>query len=186
MDNDIEGFFNKEEGEIIYSAVKSTKDMTGEVIEIGSYYGKSTFWLASAVKEDNRKMVCIDHFLGSQEHQKALGGKTTFDTYIANMKRYDLYENIIIIASSSSKATQIWDKPIKFLFIDADHDYEGVKRDFDFYEKFVVPGGLIALHDVHPTWPGPERLFNEIIKQKDKYQLYGRNDMSLRIIRKVK
>lgn len=39
-------------------------------------------------------------------------------------------------------------KKIDFLFIDADHSYEGVKRDFKRYSKFVKKDGLIAFHDI--------------------------------------
>ncbi len=37
---------------------------------------------------------------------------------------------------------------IDFLFIDGDHTYEGVKQDFEMYEKFVKKGGIIAFHDI--------------------------------------
>jgi predicted O-methyltransferase YrrM len=39
-------------------------------------------------------------------------------------------------------------RAIDFLFIDGDHTYEGVKRDFEMYSPLVRPGGLVALHDV--------------------------------------
>ena len=39
-------------------------------------------------------------------------------------------------------------QPLDFLFIDGDHTYEGVKKDFDLYSSLVAPGGLVALHDV--------------------------------------
>lgn len=39
------------------------------------------------------------------------------------------------------------DIEIDFLYIDADHSYEGVKLDFDLYSKLVKKTGLIALHD---------------------------------------
>lgn len=44
---------------------------------------------------------------------------------------------------------------IDFLFIDGDHTYEGVKRDFEDYSPLVKAGGLIAFHDVlpHPNVP---------------------------------
>jgi predicted O-methyltransferase YrrM len=47
------------------------------------------------------------------------------------------------------------DRSLDFLFIDGDHTYEGVKRDFEIYSKLVRPGGLIALHDIAQ---GSERL----------------------------
>lgn len=39
---------------------------------------------------------------------------------------------------------------VDFLLIDGDHTYEGAKRDWELYEPFVAPGGLIALHDILP------------------------------------
>ncbi len=39
-------------------------------------------------------------------------------------------------------------EPVDFLFIDADHTYAGVKRDFELYAPLVRPGGLIAMHDI--------------------------------------
>ena len=43
-------------------------------------------------------------------------------------------------------------KPLDFLFIDGDHTYEGVKRDFEMYSPLVRKGGVIAFHDIveHP------------------------------------
>jgi predicted O-methyltransferase YrrM len=46
-------------------------------------------------------------------------------------------------------------QPIEFLFIDGDHSFDGVSRDFELYAPLVAPGGLIALHDIveHPDYP---------------------------------
>ena len=37
---------------------------------------------------------------------------------------------------------------IDFLFIDGDHTYEGVKRDFELYSPLVLTGGVVAFHDI--------------------------------------
>ena len=37
-----------------------------------------------------------------------------------------------------------------FLFIDGDHTYDGVKKDFEMYSPLVKKGGLIAFHDICP------------------------------------
>jgi predicted O-methyltransferase YrrM len=39
-------------------------------------------------------------------------------------------------------------RPLDALFIDGDHTYEGVKRDWELYAPLVRPGGVIGLHDV--------------------------------------
>ncbi len=46
--------------------------------------------------------------------------------------------------------TVLGGKPIDVLFIDGDHSYEGVKKDFESYAPLVRTGGIIAFHDIAP------------------------------------
>jgi predicted O-methyltransferase YrrM len=41
---------------------------------------------------------------------------------------------------------------LDFLFIDGDHSYEGVKKDFEIYSSLVRKGGIIAFHDIVPDY----------------------------------
>lgn len=42
-------------------------------------------------------------------------------------------------------------RPVDFLYIDADHSYEGVKADYEIWTPLVRPGGLVGFHDTnHP------------------------------------
>ena len=74
---------------------------------------------------------------------------------------------------------------IDFLFIDGDHSYEGVKKDFEMYSPLVRSGGIIALHDIVPGppeyvggvpkfWKEVKRKFNhmEFVSNK-KQQCFG-------------
>jgi predicted O-methyltransferase YrrM len=47
---------------------------------------------------------------------------------------------------------------LDLLFIDGDHTYEGVKKDFEIFSPLVRPDGLIAFHDIvfHPSETGCE------------------------------
>jgi predicted O-methyltransferase YrrM len=49
-------------------------------------------------------------------------------------------------------------REIDFLFIDGDHTYEGVKRDFEMYSPLVKKVGIVAFHDIvpHPYETGCE------------------------------
>jgi hypothetical protein len=55
---------------------------------------------------------------------------------------------------------------IDLLFIDGDHTYEGVKKDYEMYSPLVKEGGIIIFHDIlfHPRNPGceVERFWNEV------------------------
>lgn len=44
-------------------------------------------------------------------------------------------------------------RAIDFLFIDGDHSYEGVEKDFSIYRSFMASSGMIALHDIAETSP---------------------------------
>ena len=53
---------------------------------------------------------------------------------------------------------------VDFLFIDGDHSYNGVKRDWETYRQMVRTGGLVAFHDIVTCYKGTEvkRLWDEI------------------------
>ena len=39
-------------------------------------------------------------------------------------------------------------RAVDLMFIDGDHTYEGVKKDFEMYSPFVRNGGVVAFHDI--------------------------------------
>jgi predicted O-methyltransferase YrrM len=43
-------------------------------------------------------------------------------------------------------------RALDVLFIDGDHSYEGVKRDWELYSPLVRAGGLIGLHDIQEDY----------------------------------
>lgn len=63
-------------------------------------------------------------------------------------------------------------RQIDFLFIDGDHSYEGVKKDYEMYRPLVRAGGLVALHDTAPRNDSAKievsRFWNEL-KSKEKH-----------------
>jgi predicted O-methyltransferase YrrM len=68
-------------------------------------------------------------------------------------------------------------RPVDILFIDADHRYPGVKRDFDLYSPLVREGGLVAFHDVirqNDPRSGVHLLWNELEQEyPDTYKWVG-------------
>jgi predicted O-methyltransferase YrrM len=62
-------------------------------------------------------------------------------------------------------------KKLDFLFIDGDHSYEGVKKDFEMYSPLVRKEGIIAFHDIINN--DPTRLDIEVpkfwLEVKDRY-----------------
>jgi len=58
------------------------------------------------------------------------------------------------------------DEKVDFLFIDGDHTYEGVKKDFEMYSPLVRERGIVAFHDIVPGSPenvgGVPKFWDEI------------------------
>ena len=72
--------------------------------------------------------------------------------------------------------------PVDFLFIDGDHAYEGVKRDFEMYSPLVSSGGIIALHDIakHPpdTMCNVYKFWEEIKSSYKNVEIIADKDQS--------
>jgi predicted O-methyltransferase YrrM len=53
----------------------------------------------------------------------------------------------VLLRQWSHEAARGWTTPIDFLFIDGDHSWTGVERDWRDWSTHVVSGGIVALHD---------------------------------------
>ena len=43
-------------------------------------------------------------------------------------------------------------RSLDVLYLDGDHGYEGIKKDFELYSPLVRPGGIIVFHDIVPDY----------------------------------
>jgi len=76
---------------------------------------------------------------------------------------------------------------VDFLFIDGDHSYSGVKKDFEVYKQWVKKGGLIAFHDISLNKNNkicPVNKFWNELKKKYKYEeiIHTRNGYGIGLI----
>jgi predicted O-methyltransferase YrrM len=143
----------------------------GAVVEIGSLYGKSTCYLAEGSRKAGRGPIhAVDTFAGSAEHQagqpgeqkELLNEKTTFKAFLRNLASMRLDDWVKPQVGTSTAIGVVWDQPIRLLFIDGDHSYEGSKQDFDTWSSHVSPNGLVAFHDVG-TWEGVTQFYAELM-----------------------
>jgi hypothetical protein len=87
------------------------------------------------------------------------------DCYVKTVRATSRYcDRIAIIRDWSAEAAmQIDDASLDCVFIDAEHTYEGVKRDIAIWLPKVRPGGWIGGHDYDnlPRFPGVRRAVDE-------------------------
>jgi len=56
----------------------------------------------------------------------------------------------VLLREWSHDAARNWTAPIDFLFIDGDHSWTGLERDWHDWTPHLVSGGIVALHDSRP------------------------------------
>jgi len=143
------------------------------VVEIGTAKG-GTFWAWTRVAADDALLVSID--LPGGDYGGNLGpdvyGKRNRNLLLSHGRK-DQEIHPWLLNSQSGETREHLERllngrTIDFLFIDGDHAYQGVRRDFELYSPLV--DGLIAFHDIahHTKMPSEvDRLWNEI---KDDYE----------------
>jgi len=65
------------------------------------------------------------------------------------------------------------DLKIDYLHIDANHSYEGVKKDFELYSQILSPHGIISIHDTDKNFT-ENYIVSQDIKEQNKYDDFGK------------
>jgi glycosyltransferase involved in cell wall biosynthesis/predicted O-methyltransferase YrrM len=147
----IEGWLTDDEGKFLYCAARNCTGK-GVIVEIGSWKGKSTFFIGKGSEGAGKiKIYAIDpHLEGSYEEFKR------------NIKNAELNDIVIPVVKTSEEAAKDFTEPVEFIFIDGDHEYESVKKDFELWFPKLINKGIIAFHDT-VAWPGPRKVVKKHI-----------------------
>jgi predicted O-methyltransferase YrrM len=155
----LKGFLHSEEGErLAYLASQVPADQA--IVEIGSYTGKSSCFLAYGAERGNGVTVhCVDLWdLGSQPNAHKYATATVLETFTARTAKL----NVCPHKASSADAAAAWTGPaVGLLFIDGMHTYEGVMADIGAWLPHMAPDGLVTFHDYGDQFPGVIKAVDE-------------------------
>jgi predicted O-methyltransferase YrrM len=174
----IPGSTTRREGEWLYR-LASAGPGKGVIVEIGSFLGRSTVYLARGSKAAGReKVYAIDPHLGAPVINHKFSGPT-YQRFLNNLKRVQVRDVVVPVRKISQQAVNSWRRPIRLLFIDGDHAYATVKRDLISWGKFVVEGGVIAVHDAVNPGVGPPRAVMMALLTAKNFSRFGVMDSVL-------
>ena len=182
LSGNIRGMISHRAGEELFS-LAYMQNITGDVVEIGSFQGKSTFFLGSAVKlSGNGKMFAIDHFRGNLGKEKFYRvSKSDLsdleEGFKKNINRANLEKTVTLFNEPMTSAVKhIEDHSVRFLFIDGDHTATGVSEDLELFRIKLKKKAIIAFDDYAPTFPGVIKIANNFIMTENinKKYLLGR------------
>ena len=157
---------------LLYGLVRSMKPEV--CVEIGSARGRSTCFIGMALKENGRgKLFAIDpHQLTNWNDYKSVD---TFEIIMNNLAALHITNQVEIVRMTSEEAARGWSRQIDMIFIDGDHTYDGIKRDWELFVPHLTTFGVVIFHDTiwdlrpDPRWSrsdmGVPRFVDELRQQ---------------------
>ena len=157
---DVRGFLPDEEGRQLWEWA-CIAGQVGPILEVGSYCGRSTIWLAQAAKHNKTVVFALDHHRGSEEHQPgeshhdpslidASGRVDTLAAFRRNIQLAGVEDYIIAVVTQSAIFAKFWAGMLGLVFIDGGHSLDAALLDYRSWFSRITPGGILAIHDVFP------------------------------------
>jgi hypothetical protein len=162
----IGGWLSIEEADYLYRA--AARIANGVIVEVGSANGRSTIALSLGARAGSGTAV-----FAIEPHERFVGvyggqfGPENRRAFFETMLRFDGWENTRLINVSSEVVGVGWRLPIGMLWIDGDHRYDAVRRDFEVWRPHLASTALIAFHDAADATGGPYRLAAECVASGD-------------------
>lgn len=161
--------------------------LSGVGVEIGCLDGFST---AHLLECSQLQLTTIDPFIPDSMAENLIGSEARFHENVAAWR-----DRVTLRKDYSWNVVSSWNQPLDFLFIDGDHTYSAVMRDYEQWTPFLKPGAILAMHDsrMYRTHddkrakfhPGPSQVaMDEVYGKPQKWQLLGET-WALTVARKI-
>lgn len=166
----VSGHLGKEEAYFL-GLLAACVPAKGRIVEIGSFKGRSTVMLAKVASHyDLGQVVAIDPhnspiLLDHQANPEA----SSFKEFLHSIEVAGVATHVESHLAYSTDVAASWNQPIRLLWIDGDHSYEGAKKDLDGFFPHLVPFGVVAFHDALNAFQGPIRVFVEDVLNSDRF-----------------
>ena len=153
------GFMPEDEGDFLH-ATAIEHLAAGPALEVGTYCGKSAIYLGAAAREVGGTVFTVDHHRGSEENQAGwehhdsslvdpdLGLMDTLPVFRRTIADAGLEDQVVAVIGRSTTVSALWRTPLSLLFIDGGHAEEHAQNDYSGWAPWVMPGGLLVIHDV--------------------------------------
>ncbi len=153
-------------------------------VEIGVFEAVNTVEIAKVISEKG-VLYGIDPFFPGK-----LGINCQKQISLYHIRRNKVVDKVKLVEKLSFDAASDVPDNIDFIFIDGDHSWEGIEKDWNLWTPKVKSGGIVALHDTnYPAYDATYsamdsiKFFNEVILRQNGFELVEKVD-SLSVMRK--
>lgn len=145
----------------------------GKGVEVGVYRGD----LSKRIMElwSGGTLYMVDTWRKLNDYDDISNQDSYMDCLIDTCKKIEGYEDRTIIMRTTSEvaSTMFEDNSLAFVYIDANHQYDHVKKDIELWYPKVKKGGVLAGHDyINIDWYVDE---NFLENGKDKHLYNTKN-----------
>jgi predicted O-methyltransferase YrrM len=146
----VEGWLSPGQAAELYRAAAATA-RGDQIVEIGSFRGRSTIVLASAAP-DGVDVCAIDPHAGNDRGPQEIDGFAAeagadHEAFVANLAAAGVDSRVRHVRAFSDAAHAAVDGPIEVLFVDGAHRYAPARADIRDWGVRVAPGGTMLIHD---------------------------------------
>ncbi|MBF0495588.1 MAG: class I SAM-dependent methyltransferase [Deltaproteobacteria bacterium] len=159
----VQGHVHRWELEQLYDLAGKT---SGNILELGSFHGKSTLALLLGSKYRKNKVYAVDPFIDTNDQRwgyTLVNGEQDCQKFIENTTPWN--DRLTFYRMKSVEVA--WSNgPIDLLFIDAFHTYDDVKADFNHFFPHLSEEAIVVFHDYsvyQPLFHGVARFVNELL-----------------------
>lgn len=152
-----------------YTAIVEKFPSNSHFVEVGAWTGDSSIYMAKEIKRYNKniKFDVIDIWeLGEWSDSDHFNFKDNlYDRFLYNIKENDVENIINPIKMFSEEASKLYkNESLDFVFLDASHKYQDIRKDIICWLPKVKPTGILAGHDYN--WEEVKRAVDELIPTK--------------------
>lgn len=177
---DVPGFFDFQD--VYTDAVNEAKN-GDTLVEVGTLFGKSALFMAQRVKESGKRLTfyVVDKWDEGDIVYLDVTGNMCKDmihqygsmmgAFAYHLKQSGLREYIKVLRMDSAQAASLIAPDIRalsFVFIDADHSYEGCTRDLHAWELASVMAG----HD-YVAYPSVRKAVDDFFNGRSEVETVG-------------
>jgi predicted O-methyltransferase YrrM len=146
----IPGWLNEENAAAMWAVIQERRPRN--IVEIGSYLGRSTVLLglsAKATGDAMAKVTAIDPHTGDRQQLEKLGIEElpTLTLFNMHIRAAGLDHIVHPWVAKSDEVAGAWSDPIDLLYVDGWHSYEAVCADARNFAKWLSPSGLVCFDD---------------------------------------
>lgn len=167
--HELNGLISSEVGEVL-AELAAEVPAAQAIVEIGSYKGKSTAYLATGSR--GAMVYAIDRWdlAGNADGRFGFNQPETFQAFKAQLARAGVTDGVIVIRDASVHAAREWKRNIGLLYVDGSHTEVDVEADWRAWSPHLAPGAVVVFddYDTKPN-PGVKRVVDRITGYRWKY-----------------